>query len=118
MIKFTLGCLAACVALACAAAWHDMNETLRADRIYASITIGKTTKAELDRKLGQATAISLDEGFEVWVYKDKEDSGRYTRFIPVIGQSSLFAGTHKREVVVLFHPNGVVQRYRVHEAQS
>ncbi|MDC8758196.1 hypothetical protein [Janthinobacterium fluminis] len=112
--KIALGCLAALAVAASAATWNTMNETQKTDALYNSITVGKTTKAELDMALGQATAISLDSGYDVWVYKNKEEASGLARYLSIVGQGSLFATERKREVVVLFHPDGVVKKYRIH----
>lgn len=111
--KIALFCLVALTAAAGAATWQNRNEARKTDALYSNITVGKTTKADLDSSLGQATAISLDTGYDVWVYKNKEEAAGLTRYLPAIGQTALFSGP-KREVIVLFHPDGVVKKYRIH----
>ncbi|MET3133076.1 hypothetical protein AAKU55_003358 [Oxalobacteraceae bacterium GrIS 1.11] len=112
-----LGCgLAAIAALACLAAWQGGAPRMEPAR--HDIIVGKTTKADLDLAFGPATSVSLDSGYEVWIYRHKEETGGFARHLPLLGNSALFAPHRKREVVVLFQPNGVVKKYRVHESQS
>ncbi|MEC5162016.1 MULTISPECIES: hypothetical protein [unclassified Janthinobacterium] len=112
--KIALGCLAALAIAGCAATWQHASAARRAEAPEHGITVGKTTKTELDTALGQATAISLDSGYDVWVYKNKEEDAGLARYLPLIGRTALFGPAHRREVIVLFRPDGVVKKYRVH----
>ena len=62
-----------------------------------SITIGKTSKADVMATLGTATVINFDSGYEVWVYRAK----------------SREPAEAKAEFVILFSPDGVVRKTRV-----
>ncbi len=64
----------------------------------SSIVIGKSTKADVQTALGQATRIPFDSGFEVWVYRWPG------------AQKTHRAAT---ELVILFEPTGVVKKTRV-----
>ena len=79
-----------------------------------AIAIGKSTKADLIAVLGQATVISFDSGFEVWVYQiagDKPGLGE------LVGRAGSERGTPgKTEFVVLFAPSGVVTKTRIRPA--
>ena len=60
-----------------------------------AVVAGRSTKAELAARLGDADRLAFDNGYEVWVYRER----------PVrAGQA---------EVVVLFAPDGVVKKVRV-----
>ncbi|WP_317202205.1 hypothetical protein [Janthinobacterium sp.] len=114
IVKFALGCLAVLAVAGCTASWQHMHEALREDAIASGITVGKTTKAELDTSLGSAKALSFDTGYEVWVYHTREEAAGLARYLPAIGKTALFIPERKWEVVVLFHPDGVVKKYRIH----
>ena len=62
-----------------------------------SITIGKSSKADVMTALGAATVINFDSGFEVWVYRAK----------------SREPAEAKAEFVILFSPDGVVKKTRL-----
>lgn len=76
-----------------------------------AITVGQTTKTELDAAFGPATAISFDAGYDVWVYKGPATDA--TRFLP-----RLLTPKPPREVVVLFDADGRVSKYRVREPRG
>ena len=61
----------------------------------SAVVIGRSTKAEVAARLGEADRLAFDNGYEVWVYRER----------PVrAGQP---------ELVVLFAPDGVVKKVRV-----
>ena len=62
-----------------------------------SITIGKTSKADVMATLGAATVINFDSGFEVWVYRAKSREPAET----------------KAEFVILFASDGIVKKTRL-----
>lgn len=62
-----------------------------------SIAAGRSTRAEVAARLGEADRVAFDNGYEVWVY----------RAHPVRqGQP---------ELVLLFGPDGVVRKLRIKE---
>lgn len=63
-----------------------------------TITIGRSTKAEVEAALGKATVIPFDSGYEVWVYRWRG------------AQATTRSAT---ELVVLFEPSGLVKKTRV-----
>ena len=62
-----------------------------------SVTLGKTSKADVIAMLGAATVINFDSGYEVWVYRAK----------------SRGSAEAKAELVILFAPDGVVRKTRL-----
>ena len=62
-----------------------------------SITIGKSSKADVMAALGAATVINFDSGYVVWVYRVK----------------SREPAAAKAEFVILFSPDGVVKKTRL-----
>ncbi len=101
--------IAACVSIAgCASSGGPMLSeqapgTMRAGgpspaAAQASITIGKSTKADVLAALGPGNAIKFDSGYEVWVYR-----------WPGAERTSRAA----TELVILFEPSGIVKKTRV-----
>ena len=73
------------------------NPTLSMQSASDSITVGKSSKAEVMAALGAATVINFDSGYEVWVYRAK----------------SREPAEAKAEFVILFSPDGVVRKTRL-----
>jgi hypothetical protein len=69
----------------------------------ASVTTGTSTKADVQRALGDALTAKFDSGWEVWVYRWK-GAAPTTR-----------AAT---ELVVLFDPSGVARKARLRPGYS
>jgi hypothetical protein len=68
--------LAACVLLA-GCATPPKSAALRSGEIVSAaaaaktITIGKSTKADVRAALGEAIVLDFDSGYEVWVYRER-----------------------------------------------
>ena len=96
--------LAACAGPGLFSASNDAppfsNPTMSMQSASDSITIGKSSKADVLAALGTATAINFDSRYEVWVYRAKSREPAET----------------KAEFVILFSPDGVVRKTRVRPA--
>lgn len=100
--------ISGCAALSGVALAPDAPGVVRAGGIspsaaQTSVTIGKSTKAEVKATLGAAAAIPFDSGFEVWVYRWPGP------------QRTSRAAT---ELVILFDPSGVAKKTRVRPGYS
>ena len=96
--------IALCVCVAgCAVPFSTADGIASARDAQAAVTIGKSTKAQVEAALGKATVVSFDSGYEVWVYREKGAA------------TGLFAPPRKEraEFVLLFEPSGVVRKMRV-----
>jgi len=109
IMKLAFCCLAGLAVAMCTASEYKVNRAPVNGAIYQNITVGKTTRVDLDAALGNATVVSFDPGYEVWVYKNQLQSPAVSRFIPLLEPK----GT--REVAVMFDQAGVVKKYRIHE---
>ena len=93
--------LTACTGLRLLNAGNDAppfsNPALSMQSASDSITIGKTSKADLLAALGAATVINFDSGFEVWVYRAKSREPAET----------------KAELEILFSRIGIVEKARL-----
>ena len=76
------------------------NPALSMQSAYDSITVGKSSKADVMAALGLATVINFDSRYEVWVYRAKSREPAET----------------KAEFVILFSPDGVVKKTRLRPA--
>ena len=65
-----------------------------------AVVIGRSTKAEVAARLGDADRLAFDNGYEVWVYRERP----------------LRAG--QPELVMLFAPDGVVKKVRVRQGDA
>ena len=62
-----------------------------------TVTIGRSTKAEVRAALGEAIVVAFDSGYEVWVYRE-----RLREKMP----------PPATELVLLFEPSGVLTKTR------
>lgn len=110
-LKLAFSCLAGLSVAMCTASEYTVNRAPANGAIYQTITVGKTTRLDLDAALGSATVVSFDPGYEVWVYKNQLQAPA-SRFLPLAGQN----GT--REVAVMFDRAGIVRKFRIHEPRK
>ena len=111
-LKLAFSCLAGLSVAMCTASEYTVNRAPANGAIYQNITVGKTTRLDLDAALGSATVVSFDPGYEVWVYKNQLKTPSVTRLIPLLGEK----GT--REVAVMFDQAGIVKKFRIHEPRK
>ena len=97
--------LCACVA-GCAVPFSTADGIASARDAQAAVTIGKSTKAQVEAALGKAIVVSFDSGYEVWVYRER---GAPSGFMGLFAQPA----REKAEFVILFEPSGVVRKMRV-----
>ena len=76
------------------------NPTLSMQSANDSITVGKSSKADVMAALGAATVINFDSRYELWVYRAKSREPAET----------------KAEFVILFSPDGIVTKTRLRPA--
>ena len=65
-----------------------------------TITLGKTTQADVLTTLGPATVVKFDSGFEVWVYRAHTPRPADAEKAPA-------------EFVILFTPQGIASKMRL-----
>jgi hypothetical protein len=98
--------LALCVVIAGCAVTHPSpkpaplgpGEILSARTAEQTLSIGKSTKADVRAALGNATVVDFASGYEVWVYRQ-----RPTEKPPAPAA----------ELVLLFDPPGILSKTRV-----
>jgi hypothetical protein len=100
--------LATCILLSgCAASFYGgdtkppfRDPTMSMQIASNAIATGKSTKADVAAALGEATVVTFDSGFEVWVYREKSSRPPET----------------KAEFVILFDQTGLVRKTRLRPA--
>ena len=68
----------------------------------SNLVAGRSTKADVATALGQATVVTFDSGYEVWVYREKSSR----------------PPAAKAEFVILFDRGGIVKKTRVRPADA
>jgi ABC-type Fe3+-hydroxamate transport system substrate-binding protein len=115
-------CIAGCVspappAVPSAMVTPQRTKMIPTDSVSETITIGKSTKADVIAALGDTLVISFDSGFEVWVYRLA--SGTPGKGAPkdiARSRSEKTAPDANAEFIVLFAPSGVVSKTRIRPA--
>ena len=74
------------------------GEILSAENAGKAIAVGKSTKADVRSALGEATVIDFDNGYAVWVYRERPREK---------------AASPRTELVLLFDPSGVLTKTRI-----
>jgi len=100
-----LGCsiaLAACAMLPAAQPDRPMFRDARMTPQAAASTLAldRSTKAQVAAQLGDADRLAFDNGYEVWVYRDRP----------------LRAG--QQELVLLFGPDGLLKKARTRSGEA
>jgi hypothetical protein len=103
--------LAACTSIAsCAVLQPPLEEkapgpgdiAASARAAAGTVSLGKSTKADVRAALGEAVVIPFDSGYEVWVYREKAREKPQDKEAPPA-----------TELVLLFDPSGVATKMRV-----
>jgi len=66
--------------------------------LLSSLSVGRSTKADVRAALGEGTVVNFDSGYEVWVYRQ-----------PAVEKPP----TPAAELVLLFEPSGILSKTRV-----
>ena len=74
-----------------------LDKNMSVQEAQGAITIGASTKADVQAALGAATVVKFDSGYEVWVYRGADGK----------------ATTTGAEFVILFAPSGIVKKTRI-----
>ena len=91
--------LVACALLAgCAAPPPKPAPAPNLRELLSSLSVGRSTKADVRAALGEGTVVNFDSGYEVWVYRQ-----------PAVEKPP----TPAAELVLLFEPSGILSKTRV-----
>jgi outer membrane protein assembly factor BamE (lipoprotein component of BamABCDE complex) len=96
------------------------NEALRHESevgIQTKLVEGKSTKQEVRKMYGSPIRTTFtDAGLEIWTYEFKNVSADAVAYIPIVNMFGATASGTRKELVVLFNRDGVVQRYSMSES--
>lgn len=112
IIKFCMKLALVLLLAGCASPNSDKIRTMTDDSAAHAITIGKTTKAEVDAAFGTAIITPYDNGNEVWLYQYTQGLPRFVDYAPLIGVVTANTRTIK-ELTILFDKNGIAKKYRL-----
>ena len=96
---------AACALLAgCAAPPppKPVEPQFNARAALSALSIGQSTKADVRAALGEAVVVDFPTGYEVWVYRERQQESRPEKSKPPAA-----------ELVLLFAPSGILTKTRV-----
>ena len=97
---------------ACASAGNQFLKDADENKVNSVVIDGTSTKADVKAKFGDPNDTSFtDSGNEIWKYTYAYITPMGENFIPVVG---IFAGgqnVDKKELVIFFDKNGIVQRH-------
>lgn len=82
------------------------TRTVTAAAADNAISVGKSTRSDVESALGRTTRISFDSGYEVWVY-------RWSGGAPASRAAN--RTENATEFIVLFNPSGVVAKTRLRQ---
>ena len=104
---------------ACASTGNEKIRTETESSIAQKFTKGVTTKAQVKESLGAADSTSFtDNGNEIWKYTHLKSTAKAVNFIPFVNLFAAGADNEKKEIVILFDKNGVIQNYTMSESQG
>jgi hypothetical protein len=78
------------------------GEILSARTAENALAIGASTKADVRAALGEAVVVDFPTGYEVWVYRERQQESRPEKSTPP-----------GAELVLLFAPSGILTKTRV-----
>jgi outer membrane protein assembly factor BamE (lipoprotein component of BamABCDE complex) len=99
---------------ACASVGNGKVTQLDQSQAAASLTPGKTTKADVSELLGDAKIITFSNGDtnEIWLYQFDQNFSKALLYMPYV---SLFVHAQDfkgKEFALLFDKDGVLKKYR------
>ena len=102
----------ACALLAgCTTVGNGRLVQLEAAQARALLVPGKTTQAEVRAALGQGTVVRFDSGRQTWHYVYRQGMAKGWDDVPYVNLIAEHLAGDEKELVILFDPAGVVQRY-------
>lgn len=83
----------------------------------STLTEGKTAKAQVRGMFGSPFKTAFtDGGLEIWTYEFSKVTADAVSFIPIVNLFGASASGTKKELVVMFNKENVVQRFSMSES--
>lgn len=118
---FRLILIALTVNIAACATGSTGNESLRNESeaaIQKKLSEGKSTKQQVRSMFGSPLKTNFtDGGLEIWTYEFKNVSADAVAYIPIVNMFGATASGTKKELVILFNRDGIVQRFSMSESE-
>ena len=117
ILKLTISLFAVFLLIGCASTG---NESLRNESeagVQSKLVEGRSTKAQVRSMFGSPMRTTFtDGGLEIWTFEFKNVSADAVTYIPIVNMFGATASGTKKELVVLFGRDGIVQRYSMSES--
>ena len=88
------------------------------ENIKQRIIVGKSTKADVKRELGEPMTQDWDDGKEHWHYSYSTGHGSAASYLPIVGLFAQHVEVHSRGVDVYFRKNGIVSDVQVTQTNA
>ncbi len=112
MKRIALMCCVAFLAVGCASTGNKVLKNETSQSVAQKIIKGKTTKDQVRAMFGDPMTTSFtDSGNEIWKYEFVKAHAKAVNFIPLVSLFKSGSTGKKKELVVFFDQQGVVQRY-------
>jgi hypothetical protein len=85
--------------------------------LQAALRTGTTTRADVRTAFGPATEITFANGYEVWLYSNRNELPLATSLLPGAGAAAALADAAltPKELALLFDRTGVLKKYELRE---
>ncbi|MFO1226701.1 hypothetical protein [Roseateles sp.] len=110
---------ALCLALAaCATSPAPRPTTLPSLPDHAGLVPGTTLQSEVRQRLGPGKELRFASGWSTWLYVERDGLPRFLDFVPLVGEVTSRVEATESELVLLFNPQGVLQKVRVRQGST
>ena len=85
--------------------------------LHAALRPGTTTRADVRTAFGAATEVKFGNGYEVWLYSNRNELPLAASLLPGAGTASALADAAltPKELALLFDRAGVLKKYELRE---
>lgn len=85
---------------------------------HAWLVPGTTLQSEARQRLGPGKELHFASGWSTWVYVERDGLPRFLDFVPLVGEVTSRVEATESELVLLFNPQGVLQKFRVRQGST
>ena len=94
---------------ACQTVGNGRALTMKPPELAQTLEIGRTVKADVQRKFGEASVYRMANGAEVWTYQKTEGLPKFVQFVPYLNLLPIDFEQRTTEVALLFDNRGVLR---------
>jgi len=105
---------------ACTSVGNGKVAQLDQSQATASLTPGKTTKADVAKLLGDAQVLTFNNGdpYEIWIYQFDQNFSSVLLYVPYVSLFVHAKDFRGKEFALLFDKDGVLKKYRFNGGSS